>query len=369
MALQSDDDSPMGVRVRLEQYLSNPACETNRHSALFNVNISQVVKYLRNSSQIKSWIEPNSTGISEIASKSGQQFEASLFANNCELVLQIASKLAVTANQVNDDFRFIDGKKFEDHIRDRISASKSLIADLVAKKDVGLWIINGFALPVEMLGEETHLEIDIVLASRKKSGVLEISLGEVKVYPYKAGRTNSHQLETARAQLGLYHHIMRGLISDHELDGSVILRNDGFLVLQNLATGQPFVEDWEDLTFLSERARQAVSLVSDPTINLHLRPDKALAKVADSKHRFQESCWVQCELAQHCHTELIQQDNPLVLGESAHGILGNGAVHIQAAIDLVDYDASDAVLTNLESDLKQRFLESSFKEIENSTWR
>jgi hypothetical protein len=240
----------------------------------------------------------------------------------------------------------------------------------MAKSDeIGLWVLNGFHLPVDILEEDTHLEIDVVLASRKNSGVLDIHLGEVKIYPYKAGRTNPHQLETARAQLGLYHHLTRGFIRDCNLNGSLNLSQDGFLVLQDLKTGQPYVEGREDLTFLSERARQAVSLVSEPQLSMRIRPDKALALVTESSHKFQESCWVQCELAQFCHAELVEQDKPLILGESANTILGNGALPVQAALNLIETQPLNMALTDLESDLKARFGESSFKEIEQMSWR
>jgi hypothetical protein len=369
MESKTEDENPLGVRARLEQYLANPKCETNRNSALLNVSISEVVADLKSKSLISNWIEPKGSGISEIASKLGEQFEASVFANDCKHALEISAKLAITTDQINTTFRFLACKTDDDHVRDRIAKSKALLAEMAKSEGVGLWVINGLVLPVEILEEDTILEIDVVLASRKKSGVLDIHLGEVKIYPYKAGRTNPHQLETARAQLGLYHHLMREFIRDCNLDSSVNLSQDGFLVLQDLKTGEPYVEGREDLTFLSERARQAVGLVSEPQVSMRIRPDKALALVTDSGHKFQESCWVQCELAQFCHAELVEQDKPLILGESANTILGNGALSVQTALNLIETQPLNMALTDLESDLKARFGESSFKEIEHLSWR
>jgi hypothetical protein len=369
MGSKAQDENPLGVRARLEQYLANPECETNRNSALLNVSISEVVSGLKSKSLISNWIEPKGSGISEIASKLGEQFEASLFVDDCKYALEIATKLAFTADQVNETVRFLDCKTDDDHVRDRIAKSKALLAEMAKSKDVGLWVLNGFVLPVEILEEDTILEIDVVFASRKKSGVLDIYLGEVKIYPYKAGRTNPHQLETARAQLGLYHHLMHGFIRDCNLEGLVNLSQYGFLVLQDLKKGEPYVEGREDLTFLSERARQAVGLVSEPQFNMRIRPDKALALVADSGHKFQESCWVQCELAQFCHAELVEQDKPLILGELANSILGNGALPVQAALNLIETQPQNVALTHLESDLRDRFGESNFTEIEHMSWR
>ena len=369
MGSKAQDENPLGVRARLEQYLANPECETNRNSALLNVSIAEVVADLKSKSLITNWIEPKGSGISEIASKLGELFEASLFANDCKYALEISAKLAITNDQINETFRFVDCKTDDDHVRDRIANSKTLLAEMAKSNDVGLWALNGLVLPVEILEEDTFLEIDVVLASRKKSGVLDIHLGEVKIYPYKAGRTNPHQLETARAQLGLYHHLMQRFIRDCGLDDTINLSQDGFLVLQDLKTGEPYVEGREDLTFLSERARQALGLVSEPQVNMRTRPDKALALVVDSGHQFQESCWVQCELAQFCHAELVDQDKPLILGELANSILGNGALPVQAALNLIESQPANVALTDLESDLKDRFGESNFTEIENMSWR
>jgi hypothetical protein len=369
MESKAQDENPLGVRARLEQYLANPECETNRNSALLNVSIAEVVADLKSKSLIKNWVEPKGSGISKIASKLGKLFEASLFENDCKYALEIATKLAFTADQVNESVRFVDCKPAEVHLRDRIAYSKDLLSEMAKSDGIGLWVLNGFHLPVDILEEDTHLEIDVVLASRKKSGALEMHLGEVKIYPFKAGRTNPHQLETARAQLGLYHYLMQGVIRDCNLEGSVNLSQDGFLVLQDLKTGEPYVEGREDLTFLSERARQAVSLVSGPEVTLRINPNRALARVVDSGHRFQESCWVQCELAQQCHSELVERDKPMVLGELANSILGNGSLPVQAALNLIESRFENVELTELECDLKGRFGESNFTEIENFSWR
>ena len=369
MGSKAQDENPLGVRARLEQYLANPECETNRNSALLNVSISEVVAELKSKSLIKNWVEPKGLGISKIAAQLGKLFEASLFTNACKYALEIAEKLGVSKDQINDSFRFVDCRPAELNVLGRIANSKPLLLEIAKNREVGLWILNGFHLPVEILEEDTYLEIDIILASRKRSGALDIHLGEVKIYPYKAGRTNPHQLETARAQLGLYHRLMRGFIEDCVLGDSVNLSQDGFLVLQDLKTGEPYVEGREDLAFLSERARQALSLVSDPEVALRINPTKALARVADSGHHFQESCWVQCELAQFCHTQLVERDKPLILGELANSILGNGALPVQAALNLIESQSENVELTELESDLRGRFVESNFTEIENMSWR
>lgn len=359
----------IGVRPRLEQFLANPGCETNTKSALFNVGIDEVVAHLKNQGKISNWIEPIGSGISSIARAQGEQFEASLFANGCEELLAISKKLKIVEKQVNEIFRFVERNTDLKHAEDKIAASSQLIRNMCESKEVGLWAINGFVIPAHILEDDAFLEIDVVLASRKSTGLLEIHLGEAKTYPYKGGRTNSHQLETARAQLGLYHYLFGKFITAAELDENVRLHHEGFLVLQDIKTGAPFVEGREDLTYLSKRAEQASSLISDDKTNTHIRPDKALALVADSAHQFQESCWVQCGLAQYCHAELVAQDKSLVLGESASVILGNGSLTVQEALELIEVALDPEQLTDLSMDLVERFREATFPQIEDASWR
>jgi hypothetical protein len=177
------------------------------------------------------------------------------------------------------------------------------------------------------------IELDLLLAkySQEKSKWI-LKIGEIKVYPDRAGLTDSHQLSTARAQAGLYRRLLRKYIDDSP-SPELFEVDEKFFLVMTQPTGS-WLSVWanEDLSEQDTRAENAIQLFEekwrDPKLFELLDKDpspKDITKfIAEhSKTNYSESCWSFCELAEDCLGKLVAEDDAIILGSDVKQELGD----------------------------------------------
>ena len=343
-------------RARIEQWLSNPSCERNSASAVLGVplHLMQGASPSREASKLAGWI--------------GNAFEASLFEERFELL----ENLLKEAGLLSDDNLLIPKPRvnvFGDALQ--LELSKNRLAEMLVPTSKKAYIFHGFRLPAKQFGDENTFEIDLLLAVPFSEKQYELIIGEVKVYPAKAGRTNAGQIAGARAQAGLYAHILSEWLEAHpELD-NVVFKNKGFLVFTNPIDGKPLIAEVNSL--LEQRTRASLAIQTITNV-ISSRTDWAAVEngTQEEKLAFLEGvatdsgdgCWSFCSLAHRCFKEAVSNDNSIVLGSQSANHLSR--IPLSVALQLADgtLEPQDEV----EEELKRRIIEANFDELEVLPW-
>ena len=320
----------MSPRRRLEQLISNPQCDTNVASALLKVRVSEVAK-------VKG-VE-TSGGISPFAFSRGQVFESFILRKRPEgktpLETELIRKeLLSEADAVEIvDLRPV-GVPDKETYELALKTSREFLANFKTQADTNrVFVASGFRFETEEIPPKGSIELDLMLIQFDKSlSKWIIRIGEVKIYPDRAGLTDPHQLSTARAQAGLYRRLLRQHLLDRKLDIAVEVHDKFFLVLTR-PTGS-WLSIWpnEDLSEQDSRADNAIKLFEskwrDPKLFELVQKDPLADEVLDyiahhTKTSYNESCWSFCELAEHCLRQLVKADDALILGSEVKLELGD----------------------------------------------
>ncbi len=343
-------------RARIEQWLSLPTCERNTASAVLGVPLHLLpgASPSREASQLAGWI--------------GNAFEASLFEERFELL----EKLLKEAGLLSEDL-FLIPKDKEDLIglELQLKLSRDRLVEMVPASSKKAYIFRGFRLPANLFGAESAFEIDLLLAVPRSDTQYELIIGEVKVYPAKAGRTNAGQIAGARAQAGLYAHILSGWLKEHpELD-NVVFDDKGFLVFTNPVDGKPLIAEVNSLFEQRSRANLAIQSLTkikntrkDWTALENGKQEEKLTFLEEVKTDSGDGCWSFCSLAHRCFKDAVSNDNTIVLGSQSANHLSR--IPLSVSLQLADgtLDPQDDV----ETELQQRISEANFDELEVLPW-
>ncbi len=346
----------LAQRARIEQWLNHPTCERNTASAVLGVPLHLLpgASPSREASQLAGWI--------------GNAFEASLFEERFELL----GNLLIEAGLLSDDV-FLIPKEKEDLIglELQLELSKNRIAEMVSASSKKAYIFRGFRLPARLFGDESAFEIDLLLAVPISETQYELVIGEVKVYPAKAGRTNPGQIAGARAQAGLYAHILADWLEEHTELNNVVYINKGFLVFTNPVDGKPLIAEVNSLEEQRTRASLAIQSLtnvknsrSDWSAIDKGKQEEKLTLLEDLSTNSDDGCWSFCSLAHRCFKDAVSNDNTIVLGSQSANQLSRTPLSI--ALQLADgtLEPQDEV----EVDLHQRIAEANFDELEVLPW-
>lgn len=310
------------VRRRMEQLVSNPDCQANVLSAVHGVSMSKVAESLG--------LEPK-FGQSPFAISRGQQFEAGLFASSADRLLrELREQGGLPAS---GPVTFLDTR-----IKQNRGPCPTL-ADAEAAFGAALkgWA-KGLTEPVLMASATLSLPsgtmlpdgafaIDVLLAHpATKGGRIELEVGEIKVYPDRGGYTDPAQLASARAQAGLYVHVLDLYLRRLGLDHAFNVRSTGFLVLSKTGSNEPRVRPNEDFKYQARRA--ALALVQLGSLATQVKalaalPEPARASAVQAAPTcYRERCLSFCELAPHCHRKALADGDPAALGDDVARICG-----------------------------------------------
>ena len=346
----------LAQRARIEQWLSHPTCERNTASAVLGVPLHLLpgASPSREASQLAGWI--------------GNAFEASLFEERFELLEKLMKEAGLLTEEI-----FLIAKDKEDLIglELQLELSKNRLAEMLPASSKKAYIFRGFRLPANLFGDESAFEIDLLLAVPISDTQYELIIGEVKVYPAKAGRTNPGQIAGARAQAGLYAHILADWLNEHTELTNVVYNNKGFLVFTNPVDGKPLIAEVNSLFEQRSRANLAIQSLTNVK---NTRSDWAAIEKGKQEDKLTflegvstdsgDGCWSFCSLAHRCFKDAVSNDNTIVLGSQSANHLSR--IPLSVALQLADgaLEPQDEV----EAELRQRIAEADFDELEVLPW-
>lgn len=359
------NDGLLSPRRRLEQLVSNPGCETNVASALLKVGVSQVAKVRGLAVH---------SGLSKFAYTRGKKFESYILRKKADGTTPLGTQLVrkgLIESQGSLELIDLHGQKpvtkdgpdkFDQSRASSVEFLRSIARESNFERTA---IATGFRFITQQIQPPGDVEIDLVFISfNAELAKWTIRIGEVKVYPDRAGFTDPGQLSTARAQAGLYRRLLSKFISALELEEKIEVLDRCFFVFTK-ATGAG-VSVWanEDISEQDERAANALRLMQTKSSNervAELAQDGVEQKeIVDylahhTETSYSETCWSFCELAEHCLRQLIAKDDALVLGREVKQELGE--VSIERMLDLM-YGTAEP--NEAEADILERFEDARF---------
>jgi hypothetical protein len=368
--------SKSSQRERLEQWSINPDCEINSSSAILNVPLIEVA-ILRANLDIEANLEtvpPRSSAFPLFASSLGNEFESRLFDGNPSLV----EKLLKDAEIIENEFQVKVKRKPAGYDEAGLSTEEIVQQSLdslvrIAKSKPGqAFIINGFSIPGTSIQPDSYLEIDALIAvPNGADSTIDLMVGEVKVYPDKAGRTPAQKTSNTRSQAGLYLYILKNWLE--ELTNSypelsrLEVSEKAILFFQDIATGIPKITSVESLHYHYLRSEVAIKnmrrlLDSDKYRELldETNKDGRADFVNQQPHNFQDSCWSGCPMASACYLKEVRQDRTLILGNLVQDQIPN--IRLSRAADLISGIALPKDET--EADLIERMSVAKFPELD-----
>lgn len=313
------------LRRRLEQFAANPRCEANVRAALGGVPMRDVARSLGLTAPF---------GQSPFAIQRGITFERTLFDDDATpLRRALVERKVLPANaagfvdlrlrQTGGSFATLDAAAtaFEAHLRawaTTVGDARMLLPTLVA----------GAALhvQVEALGRGLVALDVLTVHPAPRPAPITLRVGEVKVYPDRGGFTDSRELATARAQAGLYVHVLRHTVARLHLGRDLHVADDGFLVLARASSNQPSVRAGEDLRYQSLRAEEMFTRLGPSQGELGEGAVEVSDVAAAPKH-YGDACLSFCELADHCRDEALRAGIPAALGDDLGRFLGEVSLH------------------------------------------
>jgi hypothetical protein len=312
---------PVSARRRIEQCLANSACEANVLSAAHGVPMAAVAKAMG--------LDVDS-GLSPYAIRAGVNFEKKLFEDDAKRLRDglVKARLLPEGSSGLLDLRL---RKQGGSAADLAEAAAGFQRFLALAADPGATLptlIAGPAvrLPGGLAAGDALLAVDVLVVEREaETGRVLLVLGEIKSYPDRGGHTDRAALASARAQMGLYLHVLRHAV--RALGGAVDVKSDGFLVLRQVKSNFPSVRYPEDLHWQAARARlalerfDAATAVSLPAGHGAADARKRLEVIEAAPKSFCEGCMRFCELARHCYRQAVDQADPVALGEDVARLL------------------------------------------------
>lgn len=351
------DNGYLSPRRRLEQLINNPQCDTNVASALLKVRVSKVAEVNKVESK---------GGISPFAFARGEVFEKFILrqreGGQTPLETELLRKQLLSSQ---DHVEILDLRKAT--FREGSEASSTFLDSLKSDADrKKVYILSGFRFDTEEIPPKGSIELDLLMARFDEAiGKWVLRIGEVKIYPDRAGLTDQHQLSTARAQAGLYRRLLRQQLIYTKSNSMVEVHEKFFLVLTR-PTGS-WLSIWpnEDLAEQDIRADNAIKLFDakwrDPRLVSLVEREASEDELVDfiANHTttsYNESCWSFCELAEHCLRGLVKADDALILGSEVKKELGE--ISVERVLQLM---AGQIQPNESEQDLLDRLDDALFE--------
>lgn len=329
------------TRRRVEQLAKNPLCEANTLSAVHDVPMHEVAASVGLESKF---------GQSRFAITRGHTFERALFREQAEPLRAALVRAGVLPSADADfidlrlrmgggPYRSLDAAHGETLRQLERAAAGELERPLILA-GATIEVPGRAILPDGMVA----LDVLVLLPGSRVAACI----GEVKIYPDRGGYTDTAQLATARAQAGLYVHLLRLTLDERGWGEAIVASADGFLVLSRAGQNAPTVRAPEDLRWQARRAKVAVDRLL-AAAKVPLSGERRLTVIADADTHYCESCVSFCDLADRCHDEALDAGDPVILGPEVARVLG--AVPLPRALALM---SGDAPASPAEQDLARR---------------
>jgi hypothetical protein len=363
-------------RERLEQWSINPDCEINSSSAILNVPLTEVA-ILRAKLDMEANFETvptKATAFPLFASSLGNDFESRLFDGNPSLVEMLLKDAKILDNEfpVKVKRKPVDFDEAGLSTEEIVQQSLDSLIRIGKSKPGQVYVINGFCIPGTSIQPDSYLEIDVLIAVPNwVDEKIDLIVGEVKVYPDKAGRTPAQKTSNTRSQAGLYVYILKNWLDSLRDSYPEISRlqvpEKAILFFQDIATGMPKITSIESLHYHYLRSEVAINnmrrLLDSEKYRWQLddaNKDDRAGFVNEQPHNFQESCWSGCAMASACYLKEVREDRTLILGTLVQEQIPN--IKLSRAADLISGRALPGNET--EADLVERISATRFPELD-----
>ena len=308
--------SRANTRARFEQWVNNPSCEANILSTVHDVGIEKAAKKLGFDSQFKQ---------STFAVTRGNQFEAGLYKDDAAILIAALKRVKAVKEKVDPGFidlrlRMNGGKK--------IASIEQAIQETLKMLEVansGKTIVAGplIKIPKGILLPEATLIIDSLILNPKKDGIVELTIGEIKIFPDRGGNTDPSQLSSARAQAGVYVHGLTMVIESLGMSEKLKVRTNGFLVFTWPVSNSPVVRWNEDLRWQAQRAAVGFDQLENAALKVFdesqrkISEDALVDLVIESSKTYNSSCIKFCDMNRYCFDEALKRSDPVILGDDS----------------------------------------------------
>lgn len=352
-------NSAMTPRRRIEQLVSNPNCETNVASAVLKVGVEHIAAAYG--------VKP-SGGLSTFAFARGRSFEKYILRKRPDGTTALGQQLVrknLVSSEAPDHLEIVD-LRLKDFEESRVNAIDFLRGLPDRPNKSAQVLASGFRFVTSQIHPAGDVEIDLILCKfDDEFNKWTIRIGEVKVYPERAGFTDKNQLATARAQAGLYRNFLAKFIEAVGVQDEVSVLDRCFFVFTK-ATGAG-VSVWanEDISEQDVRAQNALALMRSKFekdgLSALAQDDVEIEQKLEflrnhTQKSYNENCWSFCDLSEYCLRELVRSDDPLVLGGEAKQELGD--IPIERILALLNGAGNP---NELEADIVERFRDADIR--------
>jgi hypothetical protein len=290
-------------------------------------------------------------GASPFALGHGEQFERNLLADEAERLFRELRRTPLLSDEQTGflDLRIKSNGGSDKNLRDLDQAvemsTEFLKSAGAARGDQVLDLPAVVAaltvrIPKGVMLPEALLIIDVVTVSAVTvDGEVRarLAVGEIKTYPDRGGETNRGQLAQARAQLGLYLHALEVVTAGVPDLERPVLDENGFLVMTRPGSDFPTVRTGENLRYQADRAARGFEQLENMALNLPGGTSDPVTAILTADTHYCEACLQFCDLAERCHAQALQDQNPVVLGDAMAQLLGR--VNLRRVVELMGGDS------------------------------
>jgi hypothetical protein len=359
----------------MEQWLDNSACAKNASSAILDIPLHDVALDVasENKELGKPFAVVRPASFPVLAGKLGDKFEADLFENDSSKAIELLKEAGIIASSLNLKLgERSSGGTSQDYLDESVKMLKKF-----ARSDENTgWLINGFRIPARVLPPESHFEIDALIVVPEAEGKQRLIVGEVKVYPDKAGRTPGHKIANTRAQAGLYIYILTTWLTEllAEIPELETLSVDprGVLFFADVVDNTPRIAEFNSLEQQWQRSDVAINsitklheeLLESGMVNGSNSQDK-MNFIKSQPHKFVDGCWAGCPMAETCFMSELERGSTIALGDVADRQLSG--ISLSRVVELSE--ANPHPRGDAEEDLVSRFLDGRFPELGELKWK
>ncbi len=327
------------TRLRFEQWVKNPTCEANVVSAVAGVRMDKVA--------ISEGLKPT-FGRSPFAIARGNSFERALLDKQADSLIEALCKAGGLPSGASGlaDYRIrMNGGSLKS-LKVALIKTRELLESAASAGASGLYgelpaVVASATMEIPgqpVMLPDGLLVIDALLLRPAEDGErVELSIAEIKTYPYRGGYTDSAELATARGQAGVYSHALKLFLAELGLSDQLLISSAGTIILSLSGQNLPVVLPDEDLTFQDKRAERGFARLREAAARVKpfdpADEAKGIGEILVADTDYKPACLSFCDRAPGCRLAAFQAGDAVFLGEDVKRMLGD--VTLGRAVELL----------------------------------